>query len=302
MKPTPEQHYLSEQNREKNQRKLSERKEFKKEDDLMLTEEVIVIKEDFPDLELTGNLDERLRFGDPENEEEWIQDQHGLSYDAKRKVVKKMPRHRQANPYRAYVLTATETDSDEHKSSPRDGRYVNCWDTEDEDDEAFLDGTRIKETDKKVENEPSDPESVKEEACVDAPSPKEEIDAEAAAIEEFNRICGDYDKPDHHTRFLRSRDTSDDETEDERPKKRAWVSENEDNDDTSENEETSDDDNDEESQGSSDIERIAHVISDAEDDHDGKAEIKKELETLTEVEMKKRTLEITAEIKNVDER
>ena len=51
----------------------------------MLSEEVIVIKENFPDPVLPRNLDERLRFGDPKNEEEWIKDQNGFTYNAEKK-------------------------------------------------------------------------------------------------------------------------------------------------------------------------------------------------------------------------
>ena len=157
----------------------------------------------------------------------------------------------------------------------------------------FLDGTKIEEKEKEEDKTPSDPESINEDDCVDASSPKKENDEEAAAIEEFNRICGDYNKPDHHTRFLQSRDSSDDEMDTERPKKKARMSENQ---DTSDDDATTDDE-DEGQDSSSDIERIARVISDAEDDPKGKNKVKKEMEGLTELEMRQRTFQITNEIK-----
>ena len=65
---------------------------------------------------------------------------------------------------------------------------------------------------------------------------------------------------------------------------------------TSDDEATTDDDN-KDHDSSSDIERIAHIISDAEDDHKDKTELKEEMEGLTELEMRQRTVQITNEIK-----
>ena len=76
---------------EKEQEKtLSERKNFKKEEDPMWAEKLQVIKEDFPDPVLPRNLDERLEFSTPGTSK----CQNGMTYDVNVKGAKKMPRNR----------------------------------------------------------------------------------------------------------------------------------------------------------------------------------------------------------------
>ena len=143
-----------------------------------------------------------------------------MNYDVEVKGAKKLPRNRQVHPYRAFVLTATETeDSGEEKQTMTEDCYVDCWATDYEDGNA-TDGEPT-EGEKEPPRANSSPTSVNEDDCT-------ENDEAYDSVEEFNRMCGNYENPFQHERSIRSRESSEevseDISEDERSKKKKKMS------------------------------------------------------------------------------
>ena len=297
MVPTPEQVYARESKKGQEERKISERNEHKKEEDPMWDEEVEIIKEDFPDPELPRNLDERLRFGSPTNKEEYNVCQNGMTYEVENPEAKRMPSNRQVHPYRSFVLTATESEDSAKKSQTlKEECYVDCW-TSDKSEDGNDEDDRGKSID---ENE-----CIDEDNCIESCQTQkaELITDEAKEVDEFNKLCGDYDKPFHHQRKIRMRDSTDEEQsgndepepEKQKAKKRRVTRKPESSSDDS----TTSDDTEESDE---DIERIAHNLSDSEDNTLDKTEIKKELEKLTEKEIKRKYNQWAKELKGCRKR
>ena len=114
---------------------MSNRNEFKKEEDPMWDEEVEIIREHFPDPELPKNLDERLRFRSPTNKEEYNVCQNGMTYEVENEEARRMPSNRQVHPYRNFILTATESEDSAKKAQTlKEDCYVHCLSSDNSDE------------------------------------------------------------------------------------------------------------------------------------------------------------------------
>ena len=175
---------------------MSNRNEFKKEEDPMWDEEVEIIREHFPDPELPKNLDERLRFRSPTNKEEYNVCQNGMTYEVENEEARRMPSNRQVHPYRNFILTATESEDSAKKAQTlKEDCYVHCLSSDNSDE---------------YDDKDDEGESVYEDNCIDEDKCVESCQAQKAEsktdedkeVEEFNKLCGDYDKPFQHTRKI----------------------------------------------------------------------------------------------------